>query len=76
MHRCSREHICRLVGGQFTQVTHHGKAHDAAKTKTYSSRDSLLVTHAITNLPIHSLDMTEQTGSLAFCDLWLYVKVG
>jgi hypothetical protein len=45
-----------------------------AMTKTYNSRDSLLVTHATTSPPIRSLDMTEQTGSLVFCDLWLYVE--
>ncbi|OCK80633.1 hypothetical protein K432DRAFT_297280, partial [Lepidopterella palustris CBS 459.81] len=42
--------------------------------KTYSSRDSPLVTHANTNLPICSLNIGERTGPVVFCNLWPYVK--
>src|ERR1700753_1649146 len=42
--------------------------------KTYNSRDSLLVNHAITNLPVRSFNMGERTGPLVLSDLWSYVK--
>jgi hypothetical protein len=42
--------------------------------KTYSSRDSLLVTHVTTNLPVRSLNRAERTGRLVFFDLWPYVE--
>jgi hypothetical protein len=45
-----------------------------AKTKTYNSGYSLLVTHATTNPPVHCLYMAERTGSLVFSVLWSYVE--
>ncbi|KAF2143091.1 uncharacterized protein K452DRAFT_226333, partial [Aplosporella prunicola CBS 121167] len=44
-----------------------------SKNKTYNSWDSLVVTHLTTNQPVHSLNLAERTGCLAFCDLWSYV---
>ncbi|KAF1983954.1 hypothetical protein K402DRAFT_360133, partial [Aulographum hederae CBS 113979] len=41
--------------------------------KTYGSRDSHVVTHRSTSLPIHGLNMTERTGCLVFRDQWSYV---
>ena len=41
--------------------------------KTYNSRDSLVVTHPTTNLPISSLCMAERTGCPVFLSLWSYV---
>ena len=49
-----------------------GKGGKMAK-KTYSRRDSHVVTHRSTSLPVRSLYMGERTGSLAFCVLWPYV---
>ena len=43
-------------------------------TKIYNSRDSLVVTHLTTSLPVHCLNMAERTGSLAFSVLWSYMK--
>jgi hypothetical protein len=43
--------------------------------KTYSSWDSLVVTHQITNQPASGLSMAERTGSPAFHSLWPYVLV-
>src|ERR1700761_5441841 len=42
------------------------------EAKTYSSGDSLVVTHPTTSPPIHSLSISEQTGTGVFCDLWPY----
>jgi hypothetical protein len=42
--------------------------------KTYSSWDSLVVTHPTTNQPACSLSTTEQTGSPVFYTLWPYVE--
>ncbi|KAF1987867.1 hypothetical protein K402DRAFT_329726, partial [Aulographum hederae CBS 113979] len=44
------------------------------KMKTYDSRDSHVVTHRSTSLPIHGLNMTERTGCLVFRDQWSYVQ--
>jgi hypothetical protein len=41
--------------------------------KTYNSRDSPMVTHSNTNLPVRSLCTGERTGPAAFSDLWSYV---
>ena len=41
--------------------------------KTYNSRDSLMVTHSTTNLPIWCLCMAERTGCPFLTSLWSYV---
>ncbi|RPA75933.1 hypothetical protein BJ508DRAFT_214046, partial [Ascobolus immersus RN42] len=43
--------------------------------KTYSTKDSRVVTHRSTNLAIRSLTMGERTGSRIFFNLWPYVTV-
>ena len=43
------------------------------KIKIYSSRDSLLVTHATTNPPVKFLNMDERTGILILTCLWPYM---
>ena len=43
------------------------------KSKTYSSRDSHVVTHRSTNLPFNCLCMAERTGCPVFSWLWPYV---
>ena len=45
------------------------------KTKTYNSRDSLVVTHPTTSRPACGLSMAERTGSPVFHTLWSYVLV-
>ncbi|RPA86061.1 hypothetical protein BJ508DRAFT_349663 [Ascobolus immersus RN42] len=45
------------------------------KQKTYSTKDSRMVTHRGTNLAIRSLTMGERTGSRIFFNLWPYVLV-
>ncbi|RPA81305.1 hypothetical protein BJ508DRAFT_239033 [Ascobolus immersus RN42] len=42
-------------------------------SKTYSTKDSRVVTHRSTNLAIRSLTMGERTGSRIFFNLWRYV---
>ncbi|KAJ5425417.1 hypothetical protein N7465_000487, partial [Penicillium sp. CMV-2018d] len=44
-----------------------------AKTKTYNSEDSLVVTHPTTNSPACGLSTAERTGSPVFHTLWSYV---
>ena len=44
-------------------------------TKTYNSRDSLVVTHPTTNLPACGLSTAERTGSPVFHTLWSYVPM-
>ena len=44
-----------------------------SKNKTYSTRDSLVVTHPTTSLAIRGLSMGERTGSRVFHYLWPYV---
>jgi hypothetical protein len=44
-------------------------------TKTYNSRDSLVVTHPTTNLPACGLSTAERTGSPVLHTLWSYVLV-
>ena len=46
-----------------------------AKTKTYNSGYSLVVTHLTTNPPVRCLNRAERTGSLVFNVLWSYVTV-
>ncbi|KAJ6189015.1 hypothetical protein N7519_003923 [Penicillium mononematosum] len=46
-----------------------------AKTKTYNSEDSLVVTHPTTNSPACGLSTAERTGSPIFHTLWSYVSV-
>jgi hypothetical protein len=46
---------------------------DKTKCKTYSSRDSHVVTHRSTNLPFNCLCMAERTGCPVFSWLWPYV---
>jgi hypothetical protein len=43
------------------------------KTKTYNSKDSLVVTHLTTNLPACGLSTAERTGSPVLHTLWSYV---
>ena len=50
-----------------------GKEVNNKKTKTYSTRDSLVVTHPTTSLVIRGLSMGERTGSRVFHYLWPYV---
>ena len=45
------------------------------KTKTYNSRDSLVVTHPTTNRPACGLSTAERTGSPVFHTLWSYVLI-
>ena len=45
------------------------------KKETYSTRDSLVVTHPTTSLAIRGLSMGERTGSRIFHYLWPYVLV-
>ncbi|KAI1011615.1 hypothetical protein LB504_002762 [Fusarium proliferatum] len=45
------------------------------KSKTYNSRDSLVVTDPTTNPPVSGLTMGEQTGSRIFHYLWSYVPI-
>ena len=45
-----------------------------AKTKTYNSGDSLVVTHLTTNPPVPCLSTAERTGSSVLKVLWSYVK--
>ena len=47
------------------------------ENKTYSTRDSLVVTHPTTSLAvtIRGLSMGERTGSRVFHHLWRYVLV-
>ena len=47
----------------------------SAKKKTYSTRDSLVVTDPTTSLAISGLSMGERTGSRVFHYLWPYVQV-
>jgi hypothetical protein len=46
----------------------------AAKTKTYNSGDSPMVTHLTTKPPVSLLSTTEQTGNAKFEILWSYVQ--
>ncbi|KAJ5521433.1 hypothetical protein N7527_005548 [Penicillium freii] len=48
--------------------------HKPAKTKTYNSEDSLVVTHPTTNSPACGLSTAERTGSPVFHTLWSYVS--
>jgi hypothetical protein len=43
-------------------------------SKTYNSRDSPVVTHPTTGLPVRCLNRAERTGSLVFNVLWSYVE--
>ncbi|KAJ6054224.1 hypothetical protein N7446_010236 [Penicillium canescens] len=45
------------------------------ETKTYNSKDSLVVTHLTTNLPACGLSTAERTGSPVLHTLWSYVPV-
>jgi hypothetical protein len=40
------------------------------KAKTFSSGDSLVVTHLTTNPPVCSLSVSERTGTRVLCNLW------
>ena len=59
--------VIRLVGRRRSGT-------NKKKKNTYSSWDSLVVTHPTTNQPACSLSTTEQTGSPVFCTLWPYVE--
>ena len=43
------------------------------KAKTYNRRDSQMVTHSSTSLPVQCLCTAERTGCPVFTDLWSYV---
>ena len=59
-----------------TSLTKHNyRCFARKKTKTYNSRDSLVVTHPTTNRPACGLSMAERTGSPVFHTLWSYVTV-
>ena len=49
--------------------------HQKKKQNTYNSRDSLVVTHPTTDLPIWCLSMAERTGCPVLISLWSYVEV-
>ena len=61
---------CRIAAPR--QITK--KRHQKMKI-TYNSRDSLVVTHPTTNLPIWGLCMAERTGCPILLNLWSYVKL-
>jgi hypothetical protein len=75
----SHDHRASRVHEKFINIKLEAKLDDRAsnvameKCKTYSRRDSHVVTHRSTNLPVHSLSSGERTGSSAACDLWPYV---
>jgi hypothetical protein len=48
---------------------------EVQKSKTYSSRDSPVVTHLTTNPPVCRLSSVDRTGNAALYNLWPYVKV-
>ncbi|RPA75031.1 hypothetical protein BJ508DRAFT_339293 [Ascobolus immersus RN42] len=50
-----------------------GKEAEMQNAKTYSTKDSRVVTHRSTNLAIRSLTMGERTGSRIVFNLWPYV---
>jgi hypothetical protein len=54
--------------------TNKKKKEKQEETKTYNSRDSLVVTHPTTNLPACGLSTAERTGSPVLHTLWSYVK--
>ena len=57
-----------------TSLTKHNyRCFARKKTKTYNSRDSLVVTHPTTNRPACGLSTAERTGSPVFHTLWSYV---
>ena len=59
----SRDPPLKIVEKRITKV----------KNKTYNSRDSLVVTHPTTSLPIWGLCMAERTGCPILLSLWSYV---
>ena len=54
---------------------HTGHRDELKQCKTYSRRDSHVVTHRSTNRPVRCLSSGERTGSSVFTDLWPYVLV-
>jgi hypothetical protein len=57
------------------ELAKESSAKNKAKTKTYNSEDSLVVTHPTTNSPACGLSTAERTGSPVFHTLWSYVLV-
>ena len=55
-------------------VRRESKKGEQEDCKTYSSRDSHVVTHRSTNLPFNCLCMAERTGCPVFSWLWPYVQ--
>ena len=60
-----------IIHGSFLQAP-KGKG-QGAKTKTYNTEDSQVVTDPSTNSALSSLSMGERTGSRVFWKLWSYV---
>ena len=60
-----REHI-RTDKKNIRWCSQEGKAKRKVQNKTYSSRDSHVVTHRSTNLPFNCLCMAERTGCPVF----------
>jgi hypothetical protein len=66
-----RHHItCPQAYGQINKPN----SKNTKTAKTYSSEDSLMVTHSTTNSPIRCLNTGERTGTVPFNDLWPYVE--
>ncbi|KAG9727295.1 hypothetical protein KCU73_g12668, partial [Aureobasidium melanogenum] len=59
---------CYSVTEEDTSLAHESKkaARAQKRYKTYSSRDSHVVTHRSTNLPFNCLCMAERTGCPVF----------
>ncbi|KAG9855490.1 hypothetical protein KCU98_g1834, partial [Aureobasidium melanogenum] len=64
---CSRLHIMQEQEGQKKKKEREReKEREMSTSKTYSSRDSHVVTHRSTNLPFNCLCMAERTGCPVF----------
>lgn len=51
------------------------KSSTVKRAKTYNSRNSRVVTHRTTTLPVYGLSTAERTGCSIFHNLWSYVLV-
>ena len=64
------------VGWRDNMTCRHRHAFDnKKKPKTYSRRDSQMVTHSSTSRPVQCLCMAERTGCPVLTDLWSYVPL-
>jgi hypothetical protein len=57
---------CKLEGKKLMEQNGGEQKKEEQKYKTYSSRDSHVVTHRSTNLPFNCLCMAERTGCPVF----------